>query len=64
MKPRMLGLVVGVLLVANAQAQAQTQTTATAPTAEQIDANVRAVIARYQLPGIAVGVIENGKVVN
>jgi CubicO group peptidase (beta-lactamase class C family) len=65
MKPRMLGLVVGVLLVANAQAQAQaqTQTTATAPTAEQIDANVRAVIARYQLPGIAVGVIENGKVV-
>lgn len=30
---------------------------------ETIDANVRAVIARYRLPGIAVGVIEDGKVV-
>jgi CubicO group peptidase (beta-lactamase class C family) len=33
------------------------------PTPEVIDASVRATIARYQLPGIAVGVIEDGKVV-
>lgn len=33
------------------------------PTPEAIDATVRAAIARYRLPGIAVGVIEDGKVV-
>ena len=33
------------------------------PTPEAIDAAVRATIERYQLPGIAVGVIEDGKVV-
>ena len=33
------------------------------PTPEAIDAVVRATIERYQLPGIAVGVIEDGKVV-
>jgi len=33
------------------------------PTPEVIDAAVRATIARYQLPGIAVGVIDEGKVV-
>lgn len=32
------------------------------PTPQAIDATVRAVIDRYQLPGIAVGVIEDGKV--
>ena len=33
------------------------------PTPEAIDAAVRATIARYHLPGLAVGVIEDGKVV-
>ena len=33
------------------------------PTPDLIDASVRATIARYHLPGIAVGVIEDGKVV-
>ena len=33
------------------------------PTPAAIDAAVRATIERYQLPGIAVGVIDNGKVV-
>ncbi|MEO6227988.1 MAG: serine hydrolase [Thermomonas sp.] len=33
------------------------------PTPDVIDASVRATIARYHLPGIAVGVIEDGKVV-
>ncbi len=33
------------------------------PTPEAIDAAVRATVARYHLPGIAVGVIEDGKVV-
>ncbi|RZA19807.1 MAG: class A beta-lactamase-related serine hydrolase, partial [Lysobacteraceae bacterium] len=33
------------------------------PTPETIDAAVRATIERYKLPGIAVGVIEDGKVV-
>ncbi len=33
------------------------------PTPEAVDAAVRATIARYHLPGIAVGVIEDGKVV-
>lgn len=33
------------------------------PTPQAIDAAVRATIERYQLPGIAVGVIDNGKVV-
>ena len=33
------------------------------PTPQAIDAAVRATIDRYQLPGIAVGVIEDGKVV-
>jgi CubicO group peptidase (beta-lactamase class C family) len=36
---------------------------AAGPTAEAIDAAVRATIERYQLPGIAVGVIDRGKVV-
>ena len=36
---------------------------ATAPSAESIDAAVRATIARYQLPGIAVGVVADGQVV-
>jgi CubicO group peptidase (beta-lactamase class C family) len=35
----------------------------TGPTPEAVDAAVRATVARYQLPGIAVGVIEDGKVV-
>ena len=33
------------------------------PTPEAVDAAVRATIARYHLPGIAVGVIQDGKVV-
>ncbi|MEO7733448.1 MAG: hypothetical protein ABIY55_20970, partial [Kofleriaceae bacterium] len=33
------------------------------PTPDVIDASVRETIARYHLPGIAVGVIEDGKVV-
>ena len=36
---------------------------AAGPTPEAIDAAVRATIERYRLPGIAVGVIEDGKVV-
>ncbi len=36
---------------------------AAGPTPEAIDAAVRATIERYKLPGIAVGVIEDGKVV-
>ena len=36
---------------------------AAGPSPEAIDAAVRATIERYQLPGIAVGVIEDGKVV-
>ncbi len=36
---------------------------AVGPRPEAIDAAVRATIARYHLPGIAVGVIEDGKVV-
>ena len=46
------------LLIGTAQAQTQPA----APTAGMIDATVRATIQRYQLPGIAVGVIEDGKV--
>jgi len=34
----------------------------TGPTPEAVDAAVRATIARYHLPGIAVGVIDDGKV--
>jgi CubicO group peptidase (beta-lactamase class C family) len=33
------------------------------PTGQAIDAEVKAAIARYHLPGIAVGVIEDGRVV-
>ncbi len=36
---------------------------ASGPRAEAIDAAVRAAIERYRLPGIAVGVIEDGKIV-
>ncbi|MEF9977769.1 MAG: serine hydrolase [Thermomonas sp.] len=46
-----------------AMPSAQAATPAAAPTPQQIDAAVRATIERYNLPGIAVGVIEDGKVV-
>ncbi len=39
------------------------QAAETGPTPDAIDAAVRATIERYKLPGIAVGVIEDGKVV-
>ena len=59
------------LLIGAAQAPAQVPSQASvvgiasspAPTAEMIDAMVRATIRRYQLPGIAVGVIEDGRLV-
>ena len=35
----------------------------TGPTPDAIDAAVRATVERYKLPGIAVGVIDDGKVV-
>ncbi|HQQ58699.1 MAG TPA: hypothetical protein PKV60_05695, partial [Thermomonas sp.] len=57
------------LLIGAAQAPAQVPSQASvvgiasspSPTAEMIDAMVRATIRRYQLPGIAVGVIEDGR---
>ena len=51
-------LVFGLVFACAAQAKQPVQ-----PTPAAIDAAVRATIERYQLPGIAVGVIENGKVV-
>jgi CubicO group peptidase (beta-lactamase class C family) len=45
-----------------AQAQIQ-QAPQAGPSAAEIEATVRATISRYQLPGVAVGVIENGNVV-
>ena len=59
------------LLIGAAQAPAQVPSQASvvgiasspAPTTEMIDATVRATIRRYQLPGIAVGVIEDGRLV-
>jgi CubicO group peptidase (beta-lactamase class C family) len=58
----------GLLLSAGAAAAAPQPATApaaepAAPTEQAIDAEVKAAIARYHLPGIAVGVIEDGKVV-
>ena len=55
--PLLLAVVAAVLPVHAADAPRQ------APTAEAIDAVVRQTIDRYTLPGIAVGVIDNGKVV-
>jgi CubicO group peptidase (beta-lactamase class C family) len=55
------------LLLAGSAAHAGPQAVAAAPslpapTEQAIDAVVKATIARYQLPGIAVGVVEDGKV--
>ncbi|MDE2407680.1 MAG: serine hydrolase [Xanthomonadaceae bacterium] len=57
MKPA-LALLLALLLPAAASAA-----TPAGPGPQAIDATVRAAIARYHLPGIAVGVIEDGKVV-
>ena len=52
-----------VLIAAGIGAPAQAAEAPAGPAPEVVDAAVRATIARYQLPGIAVGVIEDGKVV-
>ena len=57
MKP-VLVLLLALLLPASAYAA-----TTAGPDPQAIDASVRQLIARYRLPGIAVGVIEDGKVV-
>ncbi len=57
MKPALV-LLLALLLPAAASAAAPA-----GPDPQAIDATVRQVIARYRLPGIAVGVIEDGKVV-
>ena len=57
MKPALV-LLLALLLPATASAA-----TPAGPDPQAIDATVRQVVARYRLPGIAVGVIEDGKVV-
>ena len=57
MKPALV-LLLALLLPASASAA-----TMAGPDPQAIDATVRQVVARYRLPGIAVGVIEDGKVV-
>ena len=57
MKPA-LALLLALLLPASAYAA-----TTAGPDPQAIDASVHQLIARYRLPGIAVGVIEDGKVV-
>ena len=52
------------LALALALPAAHAATPAARPSAEIIDAAVRATIERYRLPGIAVGVIEDGKVIH
>ena len=51
------------LLAAVACASMPARAAQPAPSPEAIDAAVRATVERYRLPGIAVGVIEDGKVV-
>lgn len=55
-------LVAALLLAFSIGAPRMAHAAGEGPDAQAIDAAVRATIERYQLPGIAVGVIENGKV--
>ena len=53
-----LALLLALVMPARAQVAAPR---VAGPRAEAIDAAVRATVERYKLPGIAVGVIEDGK---
>ncbi len=63
-RPRLLRMAWAITLVlACALPLAHAAQPAAGPTPQAIDAAVRATIERYQLPGIAVGVIDDGKVI-
>ncbi|MGP1666492.1 MAG: serine hydrolase, partial [Rhodanobacter sp.] len=60
---RSLRVLVTALLSSSLQATSLPADVASSPLTRPLDQIVDAVIARYHLPGIAVGVIENGHVI-